>query len=76
MTEPLLAFTQNGADFAWSKERSEAFNLIKNNFTCPQALAFPDMTRPFTISSDASGVAVGALLSRSHRKMTRNIQLP
>lgn len=69
--EPLLALTRNGVDFEWSQKQNEAFELIKNKLACPPVLAFPDATRPFTITTDASGVAVGAVLSQRSKEDNR-----
>lgn len=46
----------------WNKEADEAFWRIKSILTSPNILANPDFNEPFIIESDASDVAVGAVL--------------
>lgn len=46
----------------WTKEADEAFLKIKSVLTSPNVLANPDFQLPFIIESDASDVAVGAVL--------------
>lgn len=46
----------------WSKEADAAFLKIKSVLTSPNVLANPDFRAPFIIESDASDVAVGAVL--------------
>lgn len=49
----------------WTKDADEAFLRIKSELISPNVLANPDFNLPFTIESDASNVAVGAVLTQN-----------
>lgn len=46
------------------EEMEEAFEALKRALTSPPVLAFPDFGKPFTVETDACGVAIGAVLSK------------
>lgn len=53
--------------FSWSPTAQEAFQQLKTIMTQAPALTTPDFTIQFTIETDASGTAIGAvLLQNSH----------
>ncbi len=43
---------------------SDAFRMLRNALCSSPILAFPDMTKPFVVATDASSHAVGAVLSQ------------
>ncbi|XP_058757457.1 uncharacterized protein LOC131630720 [Vicia villosa] len=50
--------------FIWSTEAAEAFTELQKKMTDMPVLALPDFTKKFIIETDASGVAIGAVLSQ------------
>ena len=46
------------------KAYKEAFQKLKELITNSPVLAYPDFTKPFTITIDASNLAIGAVLSQ------------
>lgn len=50
--------------FSWGEEEQAAFSAMKRKLTEAPLLKFPDFSRPFTLATDASKVAVGAVLSQ------------
>lgn len=61
---PLTALLKKRQKFEWSTEAQEAFEDIRSCLIASPILTCPDFTKPFTISCDASGVGVGAVLSQ------------
>lgn len=57
----------------WTKDADEAFLKIKSELVSPNVLANPDFNRPFIIESDASNVAVGAVLIQIQEGLRRPI---
>lgn len=68
MAAPLNALTSKAANhadnFIWSPKCEVAFVLLKQALTTAPVLAFPDYSRPFELYTDASRVAIGAVLSQ------------
>jgi hypothetical protein len=61
---PINDLLKKGNKFAWEKPQQEAFEELKRRFTSAPLLAWPDFTKPFTIETDSSGFARGAILSQ------------
>jgi hypothetical protein len=60
--KPLTALTRNN-QFTWGPSQQEAFDQLKLKLSTP-VLAFPDFSLPFILTTDASKVAVAAVLSQ------------
>ncbi|KXJ09791.1 Retrovirus-related Pol polyprotein from transposon 17.6 [Exaiptasia diaphana] len=63
MAKPLNELTGK-VKFEWSAEREKAFCGLKEALTSTPVLAFPDLTRPFELSTDASDTGFGCILSQ------------
>jgi hypothetical protein len=50
--------------FTWAKQHQEAFELLKQAIAQPPVLRMADFGKPFIVQADASGVALGAVLSQ------------
>ena len=46
------------------KDYKETFEKLKELITNAPVLAYPDFTKPFTIKTDASNLAIGAVFSQ------------
>ena len=64
IAEPLSRLTRKQAKFEWTREAQEAFDRLKKALVEATSLAFPYPNRPCILDTDASDVAVGAVLSQ------------
>ena len=53
--------------FSWSQTAEEAFILLKGALISDPILALPDFSKPFLVTTDASGQAIGGVLSQERR---------
>lgn len=67
---PLNKLTRKNAIFEWSQECQDAFRKIKESITTAPLLEFPNFEKDnkFRVTTDASGYAIGAILSNSNGK--------
>ena len=64
MAKPLTRPTEKVKKFNWTSECSEAFDRLKHMLVTAPILAHPDLTKPFILDTDASNLAIGAVLSQ------------
>jgi len=64
IAEPLTRLTRKMARFEWSEEAQLAFETLKKALVEATSLAFPVFQEPCILDTDASDVAVGAVLSQ------------
>lgn len=62
--KPLTDLLKKDAPFVWEKQQSEAFDLLRNSLCSQPLLQYPDFTQPFIVTTDASGYAIGGILSQ------------
>jgi len=63
IAEPLSALTKKGVRFSWSPEAQQAIERLKRALAEMVTLAYPQPNQTFILDTDASDVAVGAVLS-------------
>ncbi|CDJ54096.1 hypothetical protein EBH_0079940 [Eimeria brunetti] len=61
---PLVELTRKGIPFAWGSSHTTAVRQLKRLLAEYTTLQVPDSTRPYTLYTDASGYAVGAVLEQ------------
>ena len=52
--------------WTWTERQQAAFDNLKHKLTTAPVLAYPDPAKPFTVTSDASSRAIGAVLTQDH----------
>ncbi|KAJ8651447.1 hypothetical protein O0I10_013001 [Lichtheimia ornata] len=62
---PVSSLLKKENKFEWSHIQQEAFDKVKAIMTHPTILAFPDRSQVQILTTDASGIGVGAILSQS-----------
>ena len=65
IAKPLTTLLKKEVPFNWSQECDKAFNDLKDHLTKPPILAYPSYDHQFILYTDASGSALGAVLSQS-----------
>ena len=63
IARPLEALKKKGS-FKWGEEEEQAFSKLKEMLVCDQVLAYPKFDRPFFVTTDASNVAIGGVISQ------------
>jgi hypothetical protein len=53
--------------FKWIEEAEKRFNILKEKITEQPFMVFPYFGKTFQVRCDASGVAIGAVLSQDNR---------
>lgn len=61
---PLTKLTKKDVHFRWTSQEQAAFEQLIHCLTNPPVLQFPDFTKTFNISPDASLFSIGAILSQ------------
>ena len=64
IAEPLTKLTRKNVSFEWTNEAQEAFEKLKLALQEATTLAFPYPDIPCVLDTDASDVAIGAVLSQ------------
>lgn len=63
-SSPLNKLKKKNEPFVWGEDQEKAFQVLKKALTEPPVLVLPDFDKPFTLQVDASGTALGAVLSQ------------
>jgi hypothetical protein len=61
---PLNALRKKGVKYCWGKDQQTSFERLKQAISQPPVLKMPDFSQKFILQTDASGVALGAVLSQ------------
>lgn len=64
MAKPLTELLKQGQPFIWTDRCQETFSFFKEVLTEEPLLQHPDFSKPFVVTSDASNIAIGAVLSQ------------
>ena len=64
IAEPLYKITRKGIPFKWTSACQGALDTLKQALSSPPILSYPHFDVPFTVFTDASNWAVGAVLAQ------------
>ncbi|XP_011868563.1 PREDICTED: uncharacterized protein LOC105562377 [Vollenhovia emeryi] len=62
--KPLTDLLKKDKEFHWSTSQESAFITLKTALCSNPILQYPDFTKPFILTTDASGYAIGGILSQ------------
>lgn len=64
VSKPLTKLLQKDQPFVFDSECVKSFNDLKHALTSTPVLVYPNFNEPFLLTTDASGFAIGAVLSQ------------
>jgi hypothetical protein len=64
IAKPLNDLLKKEQHWQWEQDHIDSFHLLQTVLTQEPVLQYPDSTKPFVLTTDASGFAVGAILSQ------------
>ena len=64
ISTPLVELTKKYAKFKWTEECQKAFEYLKDSLTTVPSLAYPDVSKPYILYTDASNDTIGACLTQ------------
>ncbi|KAL7289063.1 hypothetical protein TKK_0017015 [Trichogramma kaykai] len=64
IAKPLHDMTKKGVKFEWTPKQETSFQTLKTCLTTAPILIFLDFSKPFTLTTDSSDLAIGAVLSQ------------
>ena len=74
ISAPLTELTRKGKRFQWGQPEQDAFNQLRQALCSSPILAYPDYEgKPFRLKTDASDLALGAVLSQEQYGVERVI---
>ena len=67
VSKPITNLLKSNSKFEWNNHCEEAFQKLKQLLTTAPVLAQPDITQPFDVYCDASGIGLGCVLMQNGR---------
>lgn len=64
ISKPLTKLLQKDTEFSWNDACEQAFQTLKTALCNPPVLRYPNFSLKFNITTDASGYAIGGVLSQ------------
>ncbi|HVH95668.1 MAG TPA: reverse transcriptase family protein, partial [Bacillus sp. (in: firmicutes)] len=62
--KPLFKLLEVDKPYLWEEEQQHAFDVLKGALVKEPILSYPDLSKEFILTTDASKIAVGAVLSQ------------
>jgi hypothetical protein len=67
IAKPMTELLKKGVKFFRDQKCEDAFHTLRDHLTTAPVLAQPDMSKPFDIYCDASGIGLGCVLMQDNR---------
>jgi hypothetical protein len=67
IAKPITELLKKGVKFSWDQKCEDAFHTLRAHLTTAPVLAQPDVSKPFDIYCDASGIELGCVLMQDNR---------
>jgi hypothetical protein len=67
IAKPMTKQLKKGVKFSWDQKCEDAFHTLRAHLTTAPVLAQPDVSKPFDIYCDASGIGLGCVLMQDNR---------
>lgn len=64
IAKPLTKLLRKDVPFIWESEQANSFQQFKEILTSQPLLQYPDFSKPFLLTTDASNYAIGSVLSQ------------
>jgi len=64
IAKPLTDLLKKDRPFKWEASHTKVFNILRESLCTEPILQYPDFTQPFVLTTDASGNAIGGVLSQ------------
>ena len=71
--KPLSHLLKNNVPFIWGNDEETSFQDLKEQLITEPVLIFPDFSKPFIVTTDASGYAIGGILSQGPINQDRSV---
>jgi len=71
--KPLNKLTRNGQEYNWSPSQQQSVDELKATFCTTPVLAYPNFDLPCILTTDASKVAVAAILSQVQNGLEHSV---
>ena len=68
ITEPLQRLTQKNAQFQWGESQQSAFEILKETLLLDPVMAYFDISKHTSVTTDASPYGISAILKHQHQK--------
>jgi hypothetical protein len=66
IAKPMTERLKKGVKFSWDQKCEDAFHTLRAHLTTAPVLAQPDVSKPFDIYCDASGIGLGCVLMQDN----------
>ena len=73
IADPIIKMTRKDANVCWDTAAQISFNTLKQALTTAPVLAYPNSKKPFILTTDASSLALGAILTQEDENKLEHV---